>query len=151
MDDVKLEPLIDGQRAEDRVVEHLSRSERLLRLARGIIEAREIAAHRVEHRIEIELAGRDDVLRRLAAFREITEVDHRELLDLLFERRRGGERRAFFETTLEAFRRAGIRARQVLDDFDHRPLAGIAADVDFGAAAFRGVKDDRETLSEDAR
>ena len=35
MDEVKLEPLIDGQRAEDRVIEHLAGSERLRASRRG--------------------------------------------------------------------------------------------------------------------
>ena len=54
-------------------------------LHRGIVEPRQVAAHRVEDRVEIELTGRDDVLRRLAAFGKVAEVDQRKLLQPLFE------------------------------------------------------------------
>ena len=85
MDFVKSQPLVDAQRAKNRVVEHLSTAELLSRAARRLVEPGQIARHGREHRIQIELARRDDVLRRVASFRKKTELNQRELIQSLLE------------------------------------------------------------------
>lgn len=106
VDLVELEPLVDSQRAEDWMIEHLAGAERLLRARRGIIQPREIPRHGVHHRLQIELTCRDDVFRRLPAFRKQSQIDQRKLADALLEGGCGRQRRAFFETPLESFRGA---------------------------------------------
>ena len=86
MNHVELEPLVGGERPQDWVIEHLSRPKRGFRFDRRLVKPRQIAAHRIEDGVEIELAGRDDVFRRLTAFRKISEVHQPELLHPLFER-----------------------------------------------------------------
>ena len=85
MDFVEFQPLIDGQRAKNRVVEHLSAAEFFARAPRRFIEPHEIAAHRIDHRIQIELTGREDVFWRLAPLWKKTKSNQRELLHTLFE------------------------------------------------------------------
>lgn len=145
---MELHPLVHGQRAEDGVIEHFAGAQALSRACPGFLEAREVAAHSVKHRAEIELTRRDDVLWRFAPRRKIPEAEHGELLQALFERGARGERRAFFHAAFETLRGSGIRARQVLDDLDDRPLLRIAAGTAFVAGAFRGIEDDREAVFE---
>jgi len=126
------------------MIQHLAAAERLARAERRFIESGEVATNGVEDGTEIELAGWKNVLGRLPAFGKVSEIDQRELLDALLERCGAGQRRAFLEAAFEAFRRSGIRARQVFDDFDHRPLPRIATDSRFIAGAAGGVEEDRE-------
>ena len=145
---VELHPLIHGQRTEDRMIEHFAAAEGLSRACPGLLEAREVAAHGVDHRAEIELARREDELGRFAPRWKVSEVEQGELLQALFEGRAGGERRAFLHAALEALRGSGIRARQVLDDLYDRPLIRIAARAAFVAGAVGGIEHDRETTFE---
>ena len=85
MDAVELEPLIHRKRTEDGVIEHFRDAELLARAHRDMIQPLQIATHRGDHGAEVELTSWDDVLRRLASFREVAEIDHRKTLEPLFE------------------------------------------------------------------
>lgn len=139
---VELEPLINGERPKDRVVQHLSFSESLPGLDRRVIQSRKATANGVENREQIELTGRQDVFGCLTALGKHAEVNERELPHSLHDLRRGRERCALLEAAFETFRSPGIRARQVFDDFDHRPTGGIAMNRTLRAAAPRRRFDD---------
>src|SRR5215204_4890863 len=148
MHDVELEPLVDGQRSEDRVIEHLDGAVRLARARGSFVKSGEITTHGVQDRGQIERACWNDVFRRLAALRKITEIDHHELPRGLGEGHRAGERPSLFEASFKAFRGAGVRTGQVLDDLNDRPSRGVATPSAFLAAAGRGVDNNREAVLE---
>lgn len=149
VDEMEFQPLIDGEGAENRVIEDLRGTpEAPTRFRRGGIEPVEVANDGVQRRAQIELAGWNDVLRRLTSCRKIAKAHDRETLQGLFECPGRRNRLPFFEASLEALRAAQVGALQMLDDFGHRPFAGITASVALGTSAARGVFDNRQTRIE---